>query len=326
VRRLFDLWLALGARGPREVVITARRRRRLRPILADLEPRFDVVVASHLGMAALRPRRPAARWVPQLHHVSSAKADQERAVTPGRRQQWLLAREATKARRFERWLLRSFDTVVLVSDGDAEALGPSPTEARVVIAANGVDTAHYVPSPRTDEPVVVMTGSFQYGPNVDGAVWFCDEVLPRIQAAVPSATLDLVGHSPRAEVRALAARAGVELHPDVPSMAPWLSRARVCVVPLRIGTGTRLKALEAMAAGRPVVGTSVGLEGLGLVDGTHAHVVDDPAAFADAVIRVLTDDDHAEALATAGRALVEERFQWTAIGDGLARHLLAGSR
>ena len=97
-------------------------------------------------------------------------------------------------------------------------------------------------------------------------------------------------------------------------------------MPLRIGTGTRLKALEAMAAGRPVVGTSVGLEGLGLVAGTHAHVVDDPAGFAAAVIRVLTDDAHAEALATAGRALVEERFEWTAIGDLLARDLLAGSR
>jgi glycosyltransferase involved in cell wall biosynthesis len=254
--------------------------------------------------------------------VSSAKADQERAVTPGRRQRWLLVREAAKARRFERRLVQTFEGLVLVSAGDAAALGADTAEERIVVAPNGVDVEHYVPTPLGAEPAVVMTGSFQYGPNVDGAVWFCDQVLPLVQAAVPEATLDLVGHAPRAEVRALAGRPGVSLHPDVPAMAPWLARARVCVVPLRIGTGTRLKALEAMAAGRPVVGSSVGLEGLGLVDGRHAHVEDDPRAFADAVVRVLTDDAHAEALIVAGRALVEERFGWRAIGDDLARDLL----
>ena len=323
-RRMFDLWIA--AAGPREVVLTARRRRRLRPLLADLEPRFDIVVVSHLGMAALRPRRTTARWMVQLHHVSSAQAAQERAVTRGRRQRWLLGREERADRRCEARLVRDFDALLLVGSADARLLHVDPASPHVVIAPNGVDTEQYRPTPVPATLNVVMTGSFQYLPNVDGAVWFCDEVWPLVRAVIPTAQLDLVGRQPLPEVQALAERPGVGVYADVPDIAPWLARARVSVVPLRIGTGTRLKALESMAAGRPVVGTSVGLEGLGLEDDVDAHVVDDPAWMADVITRVLTDDAHAEDLAARGRAIVEQRFQWRAIADALARELLSAAR
>jgi glycosyltransferase involved in cell wall biosynthesis len=323
VRRSFDQWIA--ARGPREVVLPARRRRAVAARLGPLEARADLVVASHLGMAVARPARPTARWAAQLHHVTSARVAQERSVTAGARQRWLLARDAAHARRVERRLLDQLDAVVVVSDEDAQLLtGGHAPRARIVVAPNGVDVDRYRPAPLPPEPSIVMTGSFVYGPNVDGARGLCDEVLPRVRAAVPGATLALVGREPRDEVVALADREGVSLHADVPDMAPFLHAARVAVVPLRIGTGTRLKALEAMAAGRPVVGTSVGLEGLGLVDGVHAHLADDPDAFAAAIVRVLQDDDHAEALAAAGRAHVEAHFRWSAIADRFADDLLAG--
>src|SRR5205823_15052400 len=101
---------------------------------------------------------------------------------------------------------------------------------------------------------------------IDGAVWFCTGVLPQVRSAVPTASVALVGRSPAPEVEALGALDGVEVHADVPSVVPYLRAARVAIVPLRIGTGTRLKAREAMAAGRPVVGTTVGLEGLAVTD------------------------------------------------------------
>lgn len=326
VRRLFDLWLALGAKGPREVAITARRRRRLRDLVAQLEPRFELVVASHLGMAALLPPRRTACWVAQLHHVSSAKAAQERAVAPGRRQRWLLTREEAKAQTFERWVLQAYDACITVSDQDAallRAVERTSTPGCLLVAPNGVDTDQYVHSPIPSGHKIVMTGSFQYGPNVDGALWFCDEVLPLVQREVPDATLSLVGREPSSEVKALAGRNGVSVHPDVPSMVPWFADARLSVVPLRIGTGTRLKALESMAAGRPVVGTTIGLCGLGLVDRVHAHIVDDPSRMAQSIIELLVDDEHASALARAGRELVERRFEWSGIADELSQRLLA---
>jgi glycosyltransferase involved in cell wall biosynthesis len=327
VRRLYDLWIA--ARGPREVVLPARRRAALRARLGPLEAGADVVVASHLGMAAARPSRPTARWVAQLHHVTSARVAQERELVPGRRQRWLLDRDIAHARRAERQLLARFDAVSVVTDDDARLLqqaAAGAARARLIVAPNGVDVERYRPTPVPPEPSIVMTGTFGYEPNVDGARWLCDEVLPRVRAEVPHATLALVGREPRPEVVALAERPGVDLRPDVPDIAPFLQAARVAVVPLRIGTGTRLKALEALAAGRPLVGTSVGLEGLGLVDGVHARIADDPGALADALVALLRDDGQAAALAAAGRTLVEDRFRWSAIADRFAAEVLELAR
>jgi glycosyltransferase involved in cell wall biosynthesis len=319
------LWLALAASGPWEVALTARRRRRLRPVVADIAPGFDVVVLSHQGMAGLLPRRRKNRWALQLHHVSSAKAVQERVLVTGRRQRWLLSRQVAKARRLERRAVDAFDVVVAVSDLDADQLSAgkgTAVHSRLLVVPNGVDTDRYRPSPLPDEARMVMTGSLNYGPNLDGAVWFCDEVLPLVRDRVPAATLALVGRSPAPEVRSLGGRDGIEVHADLASVEPWLAKARVAVVPLRVGTGTRLKALEAMAAGRPVVGTAIGLAGLGLVDGQHALMADDAVSMADAVATVLTDRPLAERLARAGRVLVQERFQWSVIADDLATALL----
>jgi glycosyltransferase involved in cell wall biosynthesis len=321
IRRLQDLWIAW--RGPREVAVPGRRRAEVRTRLRTLEERADLVVASHLGMAVARPRDGRARWVAQLHHVTSARVEQERSVTAGRRQRWLLARDAVLARRVERRLLDELDAVVVVSDDDAALLtAGAPARARVLVAPNGVDVERYRPTALPERPSILMTGTFDYGPNVDGARWLCDEVLPRVRAAVPEATLALVGRAPAPEVVVLGDRDGVAVQADVPDMVPFLDAARVAVVPLRVGTGTRLKALEAMAAGRPVVGTSVGLEGLGLVAGVHAEIADDADAFADAIVRVLRDDGHARALATAGRELVVERYHWPVLADRFADDVL----
>jgi glycosyltransferase involved in cell wall biosynthesis len=122
-------------------------------------------------------------------------------------------------------------------------------------------------------------------------------------------------------VRALGDRPGVTVHADVPAIDPFLRRCRVALVPLRIGTGTRLKALEAMAAGRPLVGTTVGLEGLDLVHETSALLVDEPAAQAAAIVRLLRDDAAATAQVNAARELAVSRYDWRAVGATLVAAL-----
>jgi glycosyltransferase involved in cell wall biosynthesis len=150
--------------------------------------------------------------------------------------------------------------------------------------------------------------------------------LPLLQSKVPGLSFKLVGRNPVPEVMALADEPGVEVHPNVPAMAPWLSWARLVVVPLRIGTGTRLKALEAMAAGRTLVGTSIGLEGLGIVDGVQARVVDDPAAMAAIIADLLTCNERANALADAARRHVAANFRWEVLADRYADALEALTR
>jgi len=186
---------------------------------------------------------------------------------------------------------------------------------RFTVIPNGVDLGRFRPLPVPPEPRVLFPATLSYPPNVEGAVWFCSEIWPRVRSVVPDASLVLAGRSPAAPVLELERLPGVSVDADVPSMVPYFASARVVVVPLRVGAGTRLKALEAMAAARPVVGTTLGLEGIGIVDGVTARVADDPDAFAAAVVGTLQRDDLAQSLGAAGRLHVENRFGWEQIGD-----------
>lgn len=272
-----------------------------------------IVIVEYAGLAPLvAHRRAGQRWLLTLHNLASVMAAQEAAVATGRRQRWLYSRDARTAKRWEARTPKCYDRLIAVSDEDAGRLDPVTT----FVVPNGVDTRHFRPEPLPSDPAVVFTGALYTGPNRDGIVWFCRQVWPLVRRRVPSATLSIVGSRPGPDVAGLQSVPGVSLHPDVADVAPYVAAARVAVVPLRIGSGSRLKALEAMAAGRPVVGTTTGLGGLGLSDGRTAIIADDPAELAASVCRALEDDELAGYLAGEGRRLVEERFDWTEI----ARH------
>mgnify|MGYP001390962705 CR=1 FL=1 len=324
--RLLSLWIALVRHEPREVFLNRRTCRALEKVLRDEADRHDVVLVNHQGLVPLLPSLRRARWLIHLHNVSAVRSQQRRENARGRRRRWLFAREAGMEERLERSAVASYDGVVVVSDTDAELLtGADHSGARgpVWTVPNGVDAERFTPTPLPTAPRVLLSASLNYPPNADGAIWFCREVLPWVRAAVPDVTFDIVGREPPPPVVALGELAGVAVHADVPDMVPWFERCRVAVVPLRVGTGTRLKALEALAAGRPLVGTAIGVEGLGLVDGTHAVVVDEPEAMARAIEQLLTDDAAAEPLCSAGRRLVEDRFRWEVIAERFAREVSA---
>jgi glycosyltransferase involved in cell wall biosynthesis len=308
-RKLTALAWGVAGREPEELVVTRTKRAALAPALATLAPQFDVICLEHLHLGPLIPARPRdGRWLLTLQNIPSVFAAHARAIAPGPRHRWLWERERRKAVRAERAAAAAADTLIAVSAEDAAVLGTT------AVVANGVDVDHYTPTPIPPEPRLVLTGTLAFLPNVDGALWFCNNVLPLVQQAVPDVTLDIVGRDAVPEVRALADRPGIRMHHDVPAMQPFIDAARIALVPLRIGSGTRLKALEAMAAGRPLVGTTIGLEGLGLVDGRQAMVRDEPAAMADAIVTLLRDDAAAARMAAEARRHVEARFTWSRIG------------
>lgn len=318
VRRVNDLGVALFARQPFEIRDSTAARRLLAAGLAAAGP-FDLVLVEHSGLAGLVPPRPRRDpWVLSMQNLLSRRASHEVAIARGRRQRWMWRRERERAVRFEEAALAQYDRVVVCSDEDNEVL-----HGRGLVVPNGVDVERYRPTPLPPSPRIVLTATLGYPPNVDGVLWFCADVLPRVREAVPEASVSIVGRQPAPSIRALRGSHGVDLHFDVPSTVPFLQEARVAVVPVRVGTGTRIKALEAMAAGRPVVGTTIGLEGLGAVDGVNAVVADDAAGMADAIVRALRDESHAERLAAAGRAHVEQRFDWVPIGDAFADAMAA---
>ncbi len=153
---------------------------------------------------------------------------------------------------------------------------------------------------------VVFTGALFWYPNVDAVIWFASRIWPLIRREVPVARFAIVGREPAAEVQILGGLSGVEVVPNVADVRPYLARAAVCVAPLRCGGGTRLKILEALASGRPVVSTSVGVAGLELIGGRDLCVVDDPPAFAAACVELLRNSDLRTSLGQAGRRAVEQ--------------------
>jgi glycosyltransferase involved in cell wall biosynthesis len=304
-----------------EVRAFAPVRRSVGAALADPAGQaVDLVLVEFAGLAPLVPPSRSVPWVLTLHNLPSRMAAQQAAVMPRRRQRWLLRRDARIAGAFERQMAARFDAVITTTAEDATALAGADKAlaSRILVVPNGTDVDRLAPSPVPTTPRVVFTGALYTTPNVDGAIWFCHHVLPAILEAQPAVEVDIVGARPTAAVTQLGRLPGVSVHPDVADITPFLAAARVAVVPIRVGSGSRLKALEAMAAGRPVVGTTVGLEGLHIVPGVEALVADDAGAFAAAVVRLLDDDDVAGALAQAGRVAAEQRFAWPAIADHFA--------
>jgi sugar transferase (PEP-CTERM/EpsH1 system associated) len=211
-----------------------------------------------------------------------------------------------------------FDRCATVSEVDRRLLMAANPRLCVDVIPNGVDTQVYQPLPQEDVfPALLFIGDMSYVPCVDAMLYFCREVLPRIRNVVGEVELWIVGKDPLPEVARLGSN-GVHVTGQVDSVMPYYERSTVCVVPLRAGGGTRLKILEAMALGRPVVSTTIGCEGLDVVDGEHLLIADSPERFAEKTVRLLKDRMLYRHIATNARQLVVARYDW----DVIARQLM----
>lgn len=214
---------------------------------------------------------------------------------------------------------RRADVVLMTSEREQEIMQRLLPAGKIVVVPNGVDQQAFQPveEAREQEPRVVFTGAMGYYPNVDAVRFFAHHCWPLIRARIPTATWQIVGRNPLPEVLQLASLPGVTVTGEVPDTRPYLASASVALAPLRIGSGTRLKILEAFAMQKAVVSTSIGCEGLAVENGWHLLIEDDPTAFAEAVITLLNQPEQRRALGHAGRALVETMYSWEACGQQL---------
>lgn len=276
--------------------------------------RYDVV---HVDELLLARTPPLGSRVPALQHHHKLDTELYARTTAHKGPQRHF--DLWKLHRLERESARRTTRHLACSEGDAEILTQRYPGLRVDVLPSGYDPAYFhppQPALERDPDHIVYVGSMDYEPNVDAAVRFVREVLPALRAKRPELRFTLVGRSPAPEVRALAGP-GVEVTGEVDDVRPYLASAGACVVPLRIGGGTRLKIAEALGMGTPVVSTTIGAEGLELVHDEHLLLADGYEEFARATLQLLDDPRRAEALARAGRAHVEERFGWERLGAQL---------
>jgi sugar transferase (PEP-CTERM/EpsH1 system associated) len=312
---------AAGAVYPRPFSVLAHRNSRLDARIAQLcaERACDVL---HLDTIALAPFRRHATSMPTVlaHHNIESQLMARRAEreTNAAARMYVQA-QAQRLVRYEREQAAQFKLNITVSEADAATLKTICPDARTAVVPNGVDTTYFTPRDEEEGPTLIYTGGMNMFANRDAVEWFLDSIWPRIKAAVPGARFLAVGSRPSPRVlEAAAADPAVEAPGFVDDVRPWVARAAVYVVPLRVGGGTRLKMVDAMAQGKAIVATSLGAEG---IDGKHGEqfiLADEPESFANAVIDLLRDTDARRRLGAAARLRAEQRYAWPILGAHLS--------
>lgn len=283
---------------------------------------FDIVHLDHLYLAQYRS---LFTMLPVLINYPDVEAIKQKRIMASRqdkyRPRWLMAwLELLRWRRYELDSARSCNTVVVASEIDADYFRNRIADVPIVVVPNGIDTEIFSP---IDQPVdnanLVFVGNMSYMPNIDAVLWFYEDMMPGLLEKRPEIHLTVVGRDPPEAIRSLGELDSITVTASVNDVRPYYHNAALSIVPLRAGSGTRLKILEAMALGVPVVSTSVGSEGLQLINGKDIVVSDEAENFAFNVLNLLDQPDKRGNIARHARRTVEKYYDWSEIANPLDR-------
>lgn len=284
---------------------------------------FDLVHFDTIALAQFLEGERSIATVLTHHNIESQLMERRAGAESRLPAKWFLRRETDKLRSYEAAMVPGFDLNVFVSQPDEQTLLERVPGLRTAIVPNGVDVEYFTPAQGQDAPALIYTGGMNMFANRDAVMFFLNEIWPLIRKQVPDVRFFAVGQDPPKELLAFAAYdPQVVVTGYVTDIRPLVRDASVYVVPLRVGGGTRLKVLDAMAMGKAMVSTSIGCEGLEVRPDEHLLVADRPERFAERTVMLLGDRDRRRALGRAARDLVERRYSWATVG----RQLLSAYR
>lgn len=303
---------------PRDIAIWEQpaMHRTLQAVLA--EETYDVLQVEwpYLAPYVLGQRTPPAVLV--AYDIFSVALARRAGLASTRHERRQLQTQARRWLRYEQMIYPRFDLVAAMSAHDASIIRQRAPQARVTVSNNGVDTRRLTPGPlRKQVRQLIFVGSPTHAPNLDGACWLLTEIWPELHRRHPDLTLTLVNLAHPQVRNCAAGQAGVRILGRQPDLMPQYRQADVALAPLRAGSGTRLKLLEAFALGIPVVSTRIGHEGLAIMPGQHLLQADSPAAFISAIERLMNSLALRQTLAHNARQLAEQRYDWSKIVDKL---------
>jgi glycosyltransferase involved in cell wall biosynthesis len=289
---------------------------------------FDLLVCDFLAPAVNVPRSLSTPAVLFQHNVEAMIWKRHYEVNTNPVKKAYLYGQWQKMRRFERDMCRQFDCVIGVSKDDREQMKQEYGAEAVFDVPTGVDVEFFRPGNATPSAhSMVFTGSMDWLPNDDAIRYFMREIMPLIKQKVPDATLTVVGRNPTpALVEFGKSDPSLVITGRVDDVRPYMDQAAAYIVPLRIGGGTRLKIFEAMAMEKALVSTTIGAEGLPLTDGVELLLADEPLAFADAVVKVLTDSAYAAELGQRAATIVRKNYGWRQVTESFVSICANSSR
>jgi len=293
-------------------------RRALRRLLE--QERFDAMVCDFVIAAGSVPWDLPTPKILFTHNVESVIWKRHCQVARNPLWKALSWREWRTMQAAERKYLQQADHVLTVSEDDRRSFARLVDAAKLSVVPTGADTEFFTPTKEPETPnSLVFTGSMDWLPNEDGVIYFMNEILPFIRQGVPEVSLTIVGRNPSQRLRDLAAGiANVHLTGWVEDIRPFLSQAAVCVVPLRIGGGTRLKIFEAMSMEKAIVSTTIGAEGLPVRPEEHLLIADEPAEFAKSTLALLRDVERRRSMGISARELVVRNYSWRMVAKQFA--------
>ncbi len=283
-----------------------------------VKERYDAVLYESALIAGYRLPQDVKIIIDQ-HNIEYEQLERTYELENGTLRKWYSKQESRLLKRGELDRCRHASLVLVTSERERILLQHFLPTTAIEVVSNGVDVEMFRSDGYTQEKShqIIFTGTMDYYPNNEAVLFFARYCWPLIRAQVPDATWLIVGKKPSAEVQRLAELPGVTVTGQVPDVRPYLVSSAVAIAPLRIGSGTRLKILEALAMQKAVVSTSIGCEGLATVPGKHLVVEDQPEMLARAVVTLLHDAEKRQALGEAGRALVEAEYSWEWCGNQL---------
>jgi glycosyltransferase involved in cell wall biosynthesis len=293
------------------------------------EQRYDVIHLDTIGLAVyldlIRRNSQGARLSLGHHNIESHMLHRRASRQTVAALRHYFALEAGRLETYEREVCPQVDLNITCSDLDSERLAMLTRAPLIVTVENGVDIAPVQPaSPVRQAGRLLFVGTMNWYPNADAMRFFLAEVWPGLTAVCPDVSLDIIGNAPPRDI----ARAGehdrrIRVHGFVDDIQPYLDRAGLYICPIRDGGGTKLKVLEAFAAGIPMVAHPLACEGIPAIDRTHVWFAESAADFKDAIVNLLHDEHERSRLARAARHLVEQRYGFPSIGQQLQRHFAA---
>lgn len=308
----------------RSYAISLRRSRAMRDMVEELTSggEYDCIVCDGIHMMVNVPNN-GIKVVLSEHNIESMIVRRYADVAPGLKR-WLAQWEYQKLKDFEELTWARTDAAFVCSEDDRQIVCEIMHSDEVYVVPNGVDVENYqVQKDVTQVPnSLIYTGLMGWGPNEDAACYFTEEIYPLIQKNVPDVQFSIVGKNPTDKVKALGEKErSVHVTGFVDDIQRYMCEAEVFIVPIRIGSGTRLKILEALALQMTVISTAIGCEGIKVTDGKDIIIRDTPQGFADAVIEVLKNKDEYKHLGVNGRQLIEQEYSWAKVRQDLSVYL-----
>ena len=280
--------------------------------------KFDIFHAETIGLAQYKKLAPDMPSLLVHHNVESVYILRRGKSEKNPLAQLYLFLQGIKIRAYERKMMPLFDMNIAVSDLDMLNFQERIPNGKIRVITNGTDPEYFKPTSDIEESALIFTGGLTWYPNRDAMHYFCERVFPLIKKSTENIRLDIIGRSPSEDLlKYAAADESIKIHGYVDDIRSYVARAAVYIVPIRVGGGTRLKILDAFAAGKAVVSTSIGCEGLHVEDGKNILLADSDQEFADKVLRLLKDKKLRGDLGSNARQLIQDYYSWEILGRNL---------